>query len=353
MEKSGNNLITISTGTIIRFLAIILFAYLIFFLRDIVLVILMAIVVASAIEPGTRWFIKRRLPRVPSVLLIYIGTILIVVGSFYFLFLPILNESSQLLRTLPEYTTIIDKTAALQDSGVPQGLFAEVTDTFSLSSIIDFVNQFLSNISAGFFGAVDVIFGSIISFLLIIALSFYLAVQEDGVTKFLRIVLPQKQEEYVVDLWKRSRTKIGLWMQGQLILAVIVGVLVYLGLSILQIKHALLLAVLAAVFEIIPIFGAFLAAAPAILIAFLNGGLAIALIVAGLYLVIQQFESQLIYPLVVKKIIGVPPIISILALVIGAKIAGFLGIILSVPLATVLMELLNDLERRKALAKEN
>ena len=116
---------------------------------------------------------------------------------------------------------------------------------------------------------------------------------------------------------------------------------------------ALLLAFLAGLFEIIPLFGSFLAAAPAILIGFLDGGVTLALIVAGLFLIIQQFESQLIYPIVVKKVVGVPPIISILALVIGAKIAGFLGIILSVPLAAVLMELLNDMERKKARAVES
>src|SRR5690606_7750261 len=105
------------------------------------------------------------------------------------------------------------------------------------------------------------------------------------------------------------------------------------GLSLLGVRQALLLSFLTGMFELIPLFGAFLAAAPAIMFAFLDGGVSFALVVAGLFVIIQQFESQLIYPLVVKKVVGVPPIISILALVIGAKVAGFLGILLSVPLA--------------------
>ena len=63
--------------------------------------------------------------------------------------------------------------------------------------------------------------------------------------------------------------------------------------------------------------------------------------------IIQQFENQLIYPLVVRKIVGVPPIISIVALIVGGKLAGFVGLIISVPLATMLMEFLGDIEKHK------
>jgi predicted PurR-regulated permease PerM len=206
----------------------------------------------------------------------------------------------------------------------------------------------LSKLSSGFFGTVNIVFGGLLSFLLIIVISFYLAVQEDGVGKFLKIVTPESYEDYVIDLWKRSKEKIGLWMQGQLLLAVIVGVLSFLGLTLIGLRNALVLSFVAALFEIIPLFGAFLSAVPAVLVAFIDGGVTQALLVSGVFLIIQQFESQLIYPLVVKKVVGVPPIISIIALVIGGKLAGFLGILLSVPLAAIVMEFLNDLEKRKA-----
>ena len=171
--------------------------------------------------------------------------------------------------------------------------------------------------------------------------------QADGVGKFLRIIAPIEYEEYSIDLWKRSKDKIGLWMQGQILLAFLVAVLAFLGLTLIGVKQALVLSFLAGLFEIIPLFGAFLAAAPAVLVASLDGGLSTGLLVAGLFLIIQQFESHLVYPVVVKKVVGVPPIISILALVIGAKLAGFLGVIISVPLAAVMMEFLNDYEKRK------
>ena len=116
---------------------------------------------------------------------------------------------------------------------------------------------------------------------------------------------------------------------------------------ILGVKYALLLAILAAVTELIPLFGPILAAIPAILIGFLDGGTTLGLMVLGLYVIIQQFENHLIYPLVVKKVVGVPPLMVIIALLIGAQLAGFLGIIIAVPVAAALMEFVNDIEKDK------
>ena len=190
-------------------------------------------------------------------------------------------------------------------------------------------------------------FGGIFSLVLVIVLSFYLALQDTGVDDFLRLVMPAASEDYAVDLWKRSQKKIGLWMQGQVLLSVIVGILVYLGLLIIGIPYALLLAVFTAISEIIPIFGSLLAGTAAAVVAFSQGGLPLALIVVGLYVVVNQFESNLIYPLIVKKVVGVPPLLVIVALIAGYTLAGFLGVLLSVPVAAVLLEFINDFDKRK------
>jgi predicted PurR-regulated permease PerM len=184
-------------------------------------------------------------------------------------------------------------------------------------------------------------------------MSFYLSVERDGVGKFLKIITPLKHEGYIIDLWKRSQRKIGLWMQGQIILAVTIGVLVYLGLLLLNVPNALLLAALAGAFEIIPLFGPILASIPAIAISFVSGGFTAAILTAAFYLIIHQFENQLIYPLVVKKVVGVPPIVSIVALVAGFELAGFLGLVLSVPIAAIFIEFFDDLEKNKIERIEN
>ena len=140
-------------------------------------------------------------------------------------------------------------------------------------------------------------------------------------------------------------------MQGQMLLGLLIGVFVYLGLSIFGIKYALLLAILAAIFEIIPVFGPILAAVPAVLLAF-SEGYALGLFILGFYIIIQQFENHLIYPLVVRKIVGIPPILVILSLIIGGQLFGLLGMFISVPVATVLMEVLSDHERKKLAGRQ-
>lgn len=333
---------TINSGTFFKAVLVIGVFVLLYLLKDLVLVLLTAVVIASAIEPLTLWFVRHKLPRVLSVLIIYIFSIAFLLGLLYLFIPPIINETSGLLNSLPEYVENFN----FGDSFGGSPLVGDLTSQISFKDSIGGVQDVLKNISGNVFGAASAIFGGVFSFLLILILSFYLAVQKNGIEDFIEIITPAKHEAYIVDLWKRSQAKIGLWMQGQLLLGLIVGVLVYLGLTVLGVKYALLLAVLAAVFELIPLFGAILAAIPAVLVGFLDS-VTLGFMVLGLYVIIQQFENHLIYPLVVRKVVGVSPIIVILSLIVGAQLAGFLGILLAVPVAAAFMEFTDDIQKGK------
>ncbi|TSC61087.1 MAG: hypothetical protein G01um1014107_125 [Parcubacteria group bacterium Gr01-1014_107] len=343
-SSQGRININISTGSVFKVLLIVLFIAGLFFLRDLVLVVLTAVLIASAIEPATKWFGRHRIPRLLAVLWVYLGGALVLAATFYFLLIPLIGEAASFLQTLPEHLVIPEAWNPLGSLSEP--LFGDLSKGFSIQEFLDRVNVVLSG-TFNFLGAVSTFFGGIFSLALIVVLSFYLAVQENGVAKFLQLVSPVKYEHYVLDLWRRAEIKIGLWMQGQIVLAVIIGVLTYLGLVLLGIPNALLLAFLAAVLELIPVFGPIIAAVPAVILGFVDGGLTLALVVAGFYVIIQQFESQLIYPLVVRKVVGISPIVVILALIVGFRLAGFLGILLSVPLATIMLIFFEDLEQRK------
>lgn len=347
-------MIQINLGTIVKAVLVVVAFVVFYYLRDVVLVVLLAIIIASAVEPGTQWFLRRRVPRILAVLFMYFVAVMILVMVFYFLFLPLLNQSAAFLSTLPGYLGELQVWNPLQNNELLSSNSAVqgFSETFSLSQIVEQIDATVSSYSEGFFSTASMVFGGILSFLMVIVLSFYLSVESDGVSNFLRIVTPAKNEKYILNLWKRSQYKIGLWMQGQIVLAIIIAMLVFLGLTLLQVENALLLAVIAGMFEIIPLFGPILAAIPAVTLALVTGGMTSALLVIGLYLIIHQFENQLIYPLVVKKIVGVPPIVSILALIIGFKLAGFVGLLISVPLATMLIEFLNDVEKNKIAEAE-
>jgi predicted PurR-regulated permease PerM len=339
--------VSISSGTIIKSILWIVFFILIYYIKDIILVVLAAIVIASAVEPATNWCIQRKIRRLPAVIGIYFF-ILALLALFFIVFVPsVLGEALTYLSNLPTTINLNDLWSPLSNFSIGPDISTLPDKTISISQFLDASREALSGTSVGAFKTASFIFGGALSFILMIVLSFYLAVQEDGVGNFLKIVSPIKHHDYVIDLWKRSQKKIGYWMQGQLLLGLIVGILVYLGLMVFGIKHALLLASIAAIFELIPIFGPILAAVPAILMALVDVGAGQAALVAALYLIIQQFENHLLYPLVVRKIVGISPMVVILALVIGVKLAGFLGALLSVPIASALMEWVDDVEKRK------
>lgn len=351
MPDFKEGFVNISNSTILRVILFGGLAWLLYYLRDIVLVVLAAIVISSAIEPGVRFFIKKKIPRVFAVTLIY-TCVAFLVGLVFVSIVPqLLQEMSGVVSNIPQYLSQVNQIIPLLDESILQGyvpLVSEIAKNISNPSFLNDINSSLSGVSGGVIANAGAIATSLFNLILIAVLSFYFSVTEDGVGSFLKIVTPLRYEKYVTDLWKRTKEKIGAWMQGQLLLAVLVGLMVYIGLVLGGVKHALLLAFLAAFLELIPVFGPVLASIPAILLTLLDRGIVGAGGVFLWYLLVQQFENHLFYPLVVKKIVGISPLLVILALVVGGKLGGILGVILSVPASVLLVEFLDDLDRKKA-----
>lgn len=337
-------IVNISTRTIINTLLLLLLIVALFVLRDVVLVLLTSIVIASFVEAGVKKLKQYKFSRTLAVISIYFISILITTGIFYLVVPILLNESAGLVELISKYNSsgVINEVST--DISGTQSLLSSFTD--GSQSISSDVQSFISNLSEGFISIFSMAFGGIVNFLLIVVISFYLSTQENGVSNFLRIILPAKQEEYAIDLWKRTERKLGHWIQGQLLLSVIIGVLTYIGLLIFGIKYAFVLALITAFFELIP-FGMILAIIPAVIIAYVDGGITLGVITLAIYLVIQQFETYLIQPFVVNKVVGISPLMVIISIVIGSQLAGFWGIILAVPVAVCVLEFMDDVEKRK------
>jgi len=331
----------ITTGTFIRAIVIGAIACAVWILHSLVLLVLTSIVIASAIEPGIGGLVRRKIPRVLSVLFMYLVVFGLTFAVVFYFLPPILVDFQGILSLLPQYLGALNLpppfNAVVGGGGesLLQSLFS-VQGTFPLSG-------------EGAFALLATIFGGVFSFLIVVVLSFYFALQETGVEDFIRLASPTEHEEYLVSLWHRARNKIGLWMQGQVLSSLIGGVLAYLGLLILGVPYAFLLALFTAAAMLVPIFGSFIAAFPAMMIGFSTEGATLALLVGGLYLIINQFEAHLIHPLVVNKVVGIPPLLVILALIVGAELAGFLGVLLAIPLAATLREFLTDYDKGKRL----
>ncbi|MDE1919674.1 MAG: AI-2E family transporter [Patescibacteria group bacterium] len=340
--------ISITSGTVIASILILAGAYVVWLLRDLALLVLTAIVISSAIEPQVAFLIRQRMPRFAAALLVYVLVFGSVFALLYFFFPPIIGDAANFLSAAPRYLDTLNVTAPFSNLTNASSLIGEQQGQSLVQTLVALQSVFSAS-SGGVLQLIITFFGGIFSLALVIVLSFYFALQETGVDDFLRMIMPVSYEEYSVDLWKRSQKKIGLWMQGQILLSVIVGVLVYLGLLIIGIPYALLLSVFTAMAEIIPIFGSLIAGTVAVIVGYSDGGLSLAAIVLGLYIVVNQFESNLIYPLIVKKIVGIPPLLVIVALIAGYTLAGFLGAMLSVPVAAVALEFISDFDRKKRL----
>lgn len=345
--------VSITPSTIASAILVIVGAYTIWLLRDLALLVLTAIVIASAIEPEIAFLIRRRIPRFFAAILVYVLVFGSVFSLLYFFFPPIIADAAGFLSAMPQYLEALNASGSFPNITNATSL---IGSSYDIQSFVRTLFSLQSLFTAGSSNIIQIFvafFGGIFSLMLVIVLSFYFALQDTGVDDFLRLVMPAAYEDYSVDLWKRAQKKIGLWMQGQILLSVIVAVLVYLGLLIIGIPYALLLCVFTAIAEIIPIFGSLIAGTIAVVVAYSSGGVALGAIVAGLYVVVNQFESNLIYPLIVKKIVGVPPLLVIVALIAGYTLAGFLGVLLSVPVAAVLLELITDFDKRKRRLAHN
>jgi predicted PurR-regulated permease PerM len=334
-----NRTIEISSGTILRTIFILLLLGFLFLVRDIIALVFIAIIIVSAMDPIVDWFQKKKIPRSLTVILVYILFLALVSAFFFFLIPPLAGEIRGLGDNFPGlvekfsgYFKIVSDYASSHNIG-------EQINNFS-ASITGQINQLGSNI---FSGTISFI-GGIFSFVVILSVAFYMSVQEKGVKKFFASIAPDEHKEYVAAFIDRIQFKMGRWLLGQLALMVIIFIIDYVGLLLIGAPYALVLAIMAGLLEIVPYAGPIISAIVAASVSFLQGPLT-GFMVLALFAVAQQLEGYVIAPLVMKKAVGLNPVVVILAIMIGAKLGGVMGVIISVPIATVIVEVVNDLVR--------
>ncbi|MBI2640301.1 MAG: AI-2E family transporter [Candidatus Sungbacteria bacterium] len=331
----------VSTWTVIRFFMVVFGIVALYLVSDILAALIFAVIVASAIEPAVEWLKEHKIPRILGVILIYLAIALALFFVVYLIFPLIFEESQNISLTYPAFQKQI-----LSGIGKVEALPFPPFFTENLEEILRIPATYLEKLGGGIFDFATIVFGGLLSFILVVVFSFYLAAQEKGIESFLRLVTPLAYEPYAVDLWERSQRKLGRWLRAQMLLGAIVGVLIFFGLTVLGVRPALFFAILAALFEIIPVVGPILAAVPAVAAALLISPV-VGVFTIVLYVVVQQTESHVIVPVVMKKTVGLSPLVVVLALLVGAKIGGIFGILLSVPITAILAEFINDWDKKK------
>jgi predicted PurR-regulated permease PerM len=335
-----NRTIEISSSTILRTIFILLLLWFIYLVRDILLLVFLAIVIVSAIDPIVDWFQKRKIPRSLTVIAVYVIFISVLSSIVILLIPPLTNELRGLGENVPQLAEKIT------------GYFSSAREYALSHNLQQYVSNFLgstaeriSQTGSSVLGGTVSFIGGIFSFIIVLSIAFYMTVQEKGIKKFFASIVPEEHSSYALGLVDRIQFKMGRWMQGQLFLMLVIFILDYVGLLLIGAPYALVLALIAGILEIIPYIGPIISAVIAVSISFLHGPVT-GLFVLGLFVLVQQLEGYVFTPLVMKKAVGLNPVVVILALLIGAKLGGVIGIIVSVPIATVLGEVVNDLVKR-------
>ena len=332
----------IASSTIIKTILLILLFVFLYILKDVVIIFLFALVIASGISPFANWLDERRFPRVVGVLALY----MIVLGLAVFvlsLVVPYISDDiNRLISVLPKVVESVSSSLETAQNSSPQYL----DFLGEIQNILSSFSSYLQQASQSVVGLIVSIFGGLFSFVAILIISFYLSVTRKGVESFLGSVVPEKYENYVISLWKRTEIKVGKWLQGQMLLGLIVGLATYIGLSLLHVNFVLLLALIMMFLELVPMVGPVVSAIPAVILAFLQSPV-LGFWVLVLYIVVQQLENHILVPIILGRTLNLNPVVILIALLVGQTLAGIPGMILAVPISTIIVEMLDDVARQK------
>jgi predicted PurR-regulated permease PerM len=324
--------IDISWESLLRVLLFVVLVGIMYEGRQIILGLFLAIIISSGLEGIVDKMAHVGLPRSISVILLFLFA---VVGVIFILYsvVPVL---------ILELNTIF--------SGADKNISGSLGSLLNISSgssggiLSSISSQFLNGATPlAFFSSALGSFGLAIA---VIISSFYLSLSEDGVERFIKVVIPPDYEPQALKIYSHSRRLIGSWFRTQLLLSLIMGLIVWIGLLLLHVPYAFLIGFIAAACELVPFVGPIISGAIGVVTA-LTISSTLALYTLIFFLIAQQFESNLLVPLLNRRSVGLHPVIVIVALLIGAEIGGFLGIVIAVPAAAVFQEVIQDWSTKK------
>lgn len=301
--------VEISHRTIIFTTIFIASLWLVFKVWDIIMLVFVSIILMAALKPTVDWLEKFKVPRGLSIACIYIFLWTFVGTVIASLVPPLIDQTRKLLAMLPQALANFDYLSNNQQQITSQVL-----------SGIGSIPESVFKVTLG-------LFGNILNVVTTVVISFYLLLERKS--------LGQKLSSKWSDILNQIEFKLGGWIRGQLFLMTAIGVVTYFGLTLLGLETALPLAILAGLLEIVPTIGPIISAVPAVIIAFVVHPL-MGLSVAALYFLIQFLENNLLVPLVMRKATGVSPLVSIIALMVGFRLGGAVGAVLSIPTVLVI-----------------
>lgn len=302
--------------------------YLLWRVQEVLFLLVMAILLATAIEPLVNRLRRGPFTRGSGVLAVYTLIVLAIGIPAYALVPSLLTQAASFTESLPErLQQLRPYVIALQ----PRPL--ESAALSALDNAIQAVQSPQRPAQEQIVEASATAAHTVFSFITVFVLAYYWLVERAAIKRVALRAAPTRYARGVHTVWMEVEDKLGGWVRGQLILMLAVGVMATIGYMVLGLPNPALLGVVAGVFEIIPIIGPYLAFAPAVLVALAAVDATRGLEVAAYALVIQQIESNILLPRVMRRTVGVSPLTVMLGILVGGALAGLPGAFLAVPLA--------------------
>ena len=327
----------ISWATILKISMALLCFYILYLVRDLLLLCLYALVISLLLDPIIDFLQKKRIPRTIATIFVYFTIFGLVAFAFSAMVEFFFNEIKVFFQLFPQY---FDKI-----SPVLNGLGMEAFR--DMQTFMDATGEFLKEIAGNIFSTLFSVFGDIFSTFFVITTAIFLSLEEKMVERILCLLSPKKYEEYVATLWERCKQKVSGWFGVKILGCLFVGVSSYIAFRILQVDYPFSLALLAGVLDFVPIIGPFIAGVISFLVV-CGDEMSKAIFVILIFILIQLVEGNIVTPILSKKFIGLPPVLVLIALTIGGSLWGIMGAILIIPLTGILYEFVRDfLKKRK------
>src|SRR3712207_2217834 len=298
----------------------------------------MAAVLAYVLNPLVRRLEQLRVPRVLAVVGVFAALILALVTALLVLIIPAVGQAQNLIQDpsalVERVNGLVAQAGRLPYVGERIGEIDQKAITGFVQSNAPSAGQVLQG-ATGFIGGVFGVFGSVLNLVLMLIVSIYLLLDRERITRAVLGAMPETVRNHAIELFHAVERTLIRYLKGQLTLCAIMGVIGWAIAFFVIGQYSLLIGLWVGLTEIIPVIGAFLGAVPAVLIALFVGGFDKALIVAGLFLVAQQLEGNILVPRIMGSSVGVHPLWVLFATLAATALYGLVGAIFAVPVVAI------------------
>lgn len=339
-NRDTRPVLDISWETIFKIAVTFFCFYVLYLTKDILIWIVFALIISILFSPAINFLQKLRIHRTLAVVFVYIG-----VFGFFSLFLYSIipsfgSEIQAFFNKFPQYFE--------QAAPFLEGLGFEAFE--DMETLKEAVTAWATKDILEIFKTVAAIFGGIFSVVSIFAIAIFLSFEEKGVEKALLLLAPKKYEAYFLSLWEESQKKVAGWFGTRILSCIFVGIMAFIACYVLNIEYAVSFGILAGILDIIPIIGPLIAGAIIMIFAALDSWLK-ALLILVIFVLIQLIEGNILTPFLTKKFIGLPPVLVLIAVMLGAKLGGILGAVLAIPLMGIFFEFSKGFLRKRKESK--